>query len=91
MASFRLLPRALSDSTFLRVYVLLALALVMSFALALLAITVVDKVRRQHYQEQLAEAPMTLFSAQLEALAPERRDAWLREQSARLGIELSLP
>ncbi|WP_016855219.1 ATP-binding protein [Halomonas smyrnensis] len=90
MASFRLLPRALSDSTFLRVYVLLALALVMSFALALLAITVVDKVRRQHYQEQLAEAPMTLFSAQLEALAPERRDAWLREQSARLGIELSL-
>ncbi|GEK73032.1 MULTISPECIES: ATP-binding protein [Halomonas] len=90
MASFRLLPRALSDSTFLRVYVLLALALVMSFALALLAITVVDKVRRQHYQEQLAEAPMTLFSARLEALPAERRDAWLREQSARLGIRLSL-
>ncbi|WP_136248044.1 ATP-binding protein [Halomonas borealis] len=90
MASFRVLPRALSDSTFLRVYVLLALALVMIFALALLAVTAVDKVRRQHYQEQIAEAPMTLFGAQLEALPRARRDDWLREQSARLGIQLSL-
>ncbi|MFG6176939.1 ATP-binding protein [Halomonas sp. THAF12] len=90
MATSRLLPRALADSTFLRVYVLLALALVMIFALALLAITVVDKVRRQHYQEQLAEAPMTLLTAQLEALPAEWRADWLREQSARLNIQLSL-
>ncbi|MDR5865206.1 ATP-binding protein [Halomonas koreensis] len=90
MARSRLLPRALADSTFLRVYVLLALALVMIFALALLAITLVDKVRRQHYQEQLAEAPMTLLTAQLEAMAPLERIPWMQRQGAALGMELSL-
>ncbi|ATJ81347.1 ATP-binding protein [Halomonas beimenensis] len=90
MAPSRLLPRALADSTFLRVYVLLALALVLIFALALLAITVVDKVRRQHYQEQLAEAPMTLLTAQLAELPRPRRAEWLSEQGARLAIRLSL-
>ncbi len=86
----RLLPRALADSTFLRVYVLMALALVMIFALALLAITVVDKVRRQHYQEQLAEAPMTLFTAQLSALPSEERGAWLVRLGERLEISMTL-
>ena len=72
MVLSRLLPRPLADSAFLRVYVWLALALVLTFVLALSTFALVDKVRHDHYREQLAEAPMTLLSLQLAALPLSR-------------------
>ncbi|WP_192036101.1 ATP-binding protein [Halomonas sp. YLGW01] len=90
MVFSRLLPRPLTDSAFLRVYVWLALALVLTFALALSTFALVDKVRHDHYREQLAEAPMTLLAAQLGELPPSRRDAWLARMSEQLAMTLSL-
>ncbi|MDI4639077.1 MULTISPECIES: ATP-binding protein [Halomonadaceae] len=90
MVLSRLLPRPLADSAFLRVYVWLALALVLTFVLALSTFALVDKVRHDHYREQLAEAPMTLLSLQLAALPLSRRDAWLARKSEQLSMALSL-
>ena len=50
--------RALADSTFLRVYAALLLALVLTFGLAMLGYLIVDQVRREYYRESMAEAPM---------------------------------
>ncbi|WP_245184449.1 ATP-binding protein [Halomonas salinarum] len=86
----RLLPRPLADSAFLRVYVWLALALVLTFALALSTFALVDKVRHDHYSEQLAEAPMTLLSLQLAAMPLSQRDVWLARKSEQLSMTLSL-
>ncbi|MFD2191107.1 ATP-binding protein [Pistricoccus aurantiacus] len=88
MSASRLMPRPLAESTFLRVYVMLAL--VLTFGLALVAFTLIDKVRREHYRELLAEAPMTLLTAELGVLPQESRQAWLDEQSRALGIQLEL-
>ncbi|WP_275288462.1 ATP-binding protein [Halomonas elongata] len=90
MPLFRLLPRALIDSTFLRVYVLLALALILALGLSLSAISLVDKVRREQYHERLAEVPMTLFAERLVAMPEARRAAWLARHGERLGIDLTL-
>ncbi|WP_136254081.1 ATP-binding protein [Onishia niordana] len=90
MVLSRLLPRPLADSAFLRVYVWLALALVLTFALALSTFALVDKVRHDHYSEQLAKAPMTLLSLQLAALPLSQRDAWLARKSEQLSMTLSL-
>ncbi|WP_069383167.1 ATP-binding protein [Halomonas caseinilytica] len=90
MTLARLLPRTLVDSTFLRVYALLALALVLAFGLSLSAISLVDQVRREQYQERLAEVPMTLFAQRLGTMARAQRAAWLARLGERLGIDLSL-
>ncbi|MFC3282767.1 ATP-binding protein [Litchfieldella rifensis] len=90
MAVPRSLARPLADSTFLRVYVLLALALVLTFGLALAGFAMVDQVRREHYRERLAEAPMALLVNQLAEQPAALREAWLEQRSAALDIGLRL-
>jgi two-component system sensor histidine kinase RstB len=82
--------RALADSTFLRVYVLLALALLLTFGLALLGVTMVDQVRREHHREQLAELPMRLLAQRLEALPADSHAGWLEAQARRLDLTPSV-
>lgn len=84
------LPRALVDNTFLRVYVLLALVLVVTGGLALGGFLLVDRVRREHYHEQLATSPMALLTAQLAAEPLSERSLWLQRQHRRLDIALEL-
>lgn len=83
-----LIPRPLAGSTFLRVYVLLALALVLTFGLALAGYAMVDQVRREQYREHLAEPPMTLLTRQLAAEPEERRGQWLAQRGSELDIDL---
>ena len=80
--------RRLADSTFLRVYVLLALALLLTFGLALLGLALVDQVRREHYREQLVEPPMRVLSRWVESLPEAQREAWLLERSEQLDMTL---
>lgn len=82
--------RALSDSTFLRAYLLLALALLLTFGLALLGGALLDQVRREAYREELAEVPMRLLVERLSGLPPEARETWLSELGRRLEVEASL-
>lgn len=86
----RLLPRPLADSTFLRVYALLALALVVIGGLALGSFAVIDQVRREHYRERLASAPMLVLTHRYAALPEAARSAWLAERSRELDIRLSV-
>ncbi|MDR5859121.1 HAMP domain-containing protein [Halomonas eurihalina] len=90
MPLLRLLPRALVDSTFLRVYVLLALALVLALGLSLSAISLVDKVRREQYHERLADVPMTLLVQRLSALPKADQAGWLASHGERLAVDLTL-
>ncbi|WP_302140807.1 ATP-binding protein [Halomonas alkalicola] len=82
--------RVLADSTFLRVYVLLALALLLTFGLALLGVAMVDQVRREHHREQLAEVPMRLLAQRLEALPADAHAGWLETQARRLDLTPSV-
>ncbi|APE30481.1 two-component sensor histidine kinase [Halomonas aestuarii] len=82
--------RMLADSTFLRVYVLLALALVLTFGLALLGMAMVDQVRREHYREQLVEPPMRVLTRWVESLPEAGRGAWLSARSQQLDMTLRL-
>lgn len=90
MAVPRSLARPLADSTFLRFYVLLALALILTFGLALAGFAMIDQVRREHYREQLAEAPMTLLVNQLAEQPSELREDWLEQWGERLDLSLRL-
>ncbi|MCI0509160.1 two-component system sensor histidine kinase RstB [Chromohalobacter marismortui] len=82
--------RTLSDSTFLRVYVLLLMALVLTFGLALLGFLVVDQVRQENYRERLASGPMQVL-AELVAEQPDAKcDEWLASMSATLGVSMTL-
>ncbi|MDZ7851402.1 MAG: ATP-binding protein [Halomonas sp.] len=82
--------RTLADSTFLRVYVLLALALLLTFGLALLGLAMVDQVRREHYREQLVEPPMRVLTAWVDALPEAGREAWLASRGEQLDMILRL-
>ncbi|WP_328286624.1 ATP-binding protein [Modicisalibacter zincidurans] len=82
--------RALADSTFLRVYAALLLALVLTFGLAMLGYLIVDQVRREYYRESMAEAPMALLSTLVAEVDPAKRESWLADQSKRLGMQLTL-
>ncbi|WP_129139459.1 ATP-binding protein [Modicisalibacter coralii] len=82
--------RTLRDSTFLRVYASLLLALILTFSLAMLGYLVVDQVRREHYRERLASAPMALLTTLIGEVPESERPAWLARQSARLNIALIL-
>ncbi|MDI5984800.1 ATP-binding protein [Halomonas sp. M4R5S39] len=82
--------RALADSTFLRVYVLLALALLLTFGLALLGLAMVDQVRREHHRERLADAPMRLLVEKLAELPRDEREAWLEHRAERLDMTPTL-
>lgn len=82
--------RSLTDSTFLRVYAALLLALILTFSLAMLGYLLVDQVRREYYRERLASAPMALLTTQLDEVPGEARNGWLREQSEYLDMRLAL-
>ncbi|WP_445003891.1 ATP-binding protein [Halomonas mongoliensis] len=82
--------RVLADSAFLRVYVLLALALLLTFGLALLGVAMVDQVRREHHREQLAEVPMRLLAQRLEVLPAGTHADWLEAQARRLDLTPSV-
>ena len=82
--------RTLADSTFLRVYVLLALALLLTFGLALLGLAMVDQVRREHYREQLVDPPMRVLTAWVDALPEAGRQAWLASRAEQLDMTLRL-
>ncbi|ALM53755.1 ATP-binding protein [Halomonas huangheensis] len=82
--------RALADSTFLRVYVMLAVTLVLALGVAMSGLALVDKVRLEHYRESLAEAPMLLLAEMIESIPVDERDAWLEEKSMELDMALYL-
>ncbi|NWN82017.1 MAG: HAMP domain-containing protein [Halomonas sp.] len=82
--------RVLADSTFLRVYLLLALALLLTFGLGLMGMALVDQVRREAHREQLAEAPMRLLTTRLSMLPPAAYAAWLDAQEQRLDMQISV-
>ncbi|MBA2780567.1 ATP-binding protein [Billgrantia kenyensis] len=84
------MQRFLADGSFLRVYLALALALLMTFGLALMGLALVDRVRIEQYREQLAEVPLQLLSWRVAALPAHERGDWLTQQSDLLNIRLSL-
>ncbi len=84
------MQRFLADGTFLRVYLALALALLLTFALALMGLALVDRIRVEQYREQLAEAPMQLLARKVSALPPNARGDWLTQQGDMLDMRLSL-
>lgn len=82
--------RVLSNGSFLRFYVLLGLALVVVFAIALAGRSFIEQVRREDYREQLATLPMSLMSRQLADIAVDQREALLNSLAERLDIQLTL-
>jgi two-component system, OmpR family, sensor histidine kinase RstB len=84
------MQRFLADGTFLRVYLALAMALLLTFGLALMGLALVDRVRIEQYREQLAEAPLLLLTRKVASLPANERGDWLTQQSDRLDMRLSL-
>lgn len=84
------MQRFLSDGSFLRVYLALAMALLLTFGLALMGLALVDRVRIEQYREQLAEAPLKLLTWRVAALPAHERGNWLTQQSDLLDMRLSL-
>lgn len=84
------MQRFLADGSFLRVYLALALALLLTFGLALIGLALVDRVRVEQYREQLAEAPLQLLTWRVAALPAQERGEWLTQQSDMLNMRLSL-
>lgn len=82
--------QVLSNGSFLRFYVLLGLALVVVFAIALAGRSFIEQVRREDYREQLATLPMSLMSRQLADTAVDQREALLNSLAERLDIQLTL-
>ncbi|MEQ5820091.1 ATP-binding protein [Halomonas sp. SCS19] len=82
--------RALADSTFLRVYVMLAATLVLALGVAMVGMTLIDKVRIEHYREQLAEAPMHLLATMIDSMPRGERREWMAEKSEALDMSMSI-
>ncbi|HDZ45895.1 hypothetical protein LCGC14_0167570 [marine sediment metagenome] len=82
--------RVLSNGSFLRFYVLLGLALVVVFAIALAGRSFIEQVRREDYREQLATLPMSLMARQLADTPVDQREALLTSLAERLRIQLAL-
>ena len=82
--------RALADSTFLRVYVMLAATLVLALGVAMSGMTLIDKIRIEHYRETLAEAPMNLMATMIDRLPRSERRQWMEERSEALDISMSI-
>ncbi|TDO07712.1 ATP-binding protein [Halomonas ventosae] len=80
--------RTLADSSFLRIYALLAVALLLTFGVTLLGLAMVDQVRREHYREQLVEPPMRLLTAWIDSLPDAKREAWLASRAEQLDMTL---
>ncbi|WP_110686469.1 ATP-binding protein [Salinicola aestuarinus] len=82
--------RSFTDSTFLRFYLALLAALVITFGLALLGFLVVDKVRQEQYRESLVSGPLALLSDLVSRQPLENRDDWLASMASTLGMPLGL-
>lgn len=82
--------RVLSNGSFLRFYVLLGLALVVVFAIALAGRSFIEQVRREDYREQLATLPMSLMARQLADTPVDQREALLNTLAERLHLQLML-
>lgn len=82
--------RSFTDSTFLRFYVSLLAALVITFALVLFGFLVVDKVRQEHYRENLVSGPLALLSDLVSRQPLAQRDDWLASMASTLGMPLGL-
>ncbi|WP_353979555.1 ATP-binding protein [Salinicola endophyticus] len=82
--------RSLTDSTFLRFYLALLAALVITFGLALFGFLMVDKVRQEHYRESLVSGPLALLADLVSRQPLERRDDWLASMASTLGMPLGL-
>ncbi|WP_104204443.1 ATP-binding protein [Billgrantia saliphila] len=84
------MQRFLADGSFLRVYLALALALLLTFGLALMGLALVDRVRIEQYREQLAEAPLQLLTWRIAAMPANQRGDWLTQQADMLNMRLAL-
>lgn len=82
--------RVLSNGSFLRFYVLLGIALLVVFVIALAGRSFIEQVRREDYREQLAALPMSLMTQQLAETPSEQRSALLDSFSEQLALQLTL-
>ncbi|KAA0020449.1 HAMP domain-containing protein [Salinicola corii] len=82
--------RSFTDSTFFRFYVSLLAALVITFALVLFGFLMVDKVRQEHYRENLVSGPLALLSDLVSRQPLSQRDDWLASMASTLGMPLGL-
>ncbi|MBR9754881.1 HAMP domain-containing protein [Cobetia sp. 4B] len=82
--------RALSDSIFLRVYVALLVALVLTLGIALGGFQLTNMVRLEAYQTRLGAAPMRLLVSQIAATPEAERGAFLKRTARLLDGRLLL-
>ena len=82
--------RALSDSIFLRVYVALLVALVLTLGVALGGFQLTNMVRLEAYQTRLGAAPMRLLVSQIAATPEAERGAFLNRTARLLDGRLLL-
>lgn len=82
--------RALSDSIFLRVYMALLLALVLTLGVALGGFQLTNMVRLEAYQTHLGAAPMTLLTQQVSTTPEAERGEFLARLSGVLDARLLL-
>ncbi|EHJ92959.1 ATP-binding protein [Vreelandella boliviensis] len=82
--------RVLSNGSFLRFYLLLGIALLVVFIIALAGRSFIEQVRREDYREQLAALPMSLMTQQLAATPVEQRHALIERFSEQLDLQLTL-
>lgn len=82
--------RVLSNGSFLRFYVLLGVALLVVFIIALAGRSFIEQVRREDYREQLAALPMSLMTQQLAGTPIKQRQDLLENVAEQLALELTL-
>lgn len=82
--------RLLSHGTFLRFYVLLGLALLMLFLLALSGRMLIEQVRNEDHREQLVALPMSLLTQALANEPEASREEVLADYARQLDMDLSL-
>ncbi|MYL22973.1 ATP-binding protein [Vreelandella massiliensis] len=80
----------LKQSAFLRFYLLLGMALLIIFVMALGGRMLIEKIRQEAYREELATFPMSLLVKELSPLSPRERQTRLDELAERLGMTLTL-
>ncbi|BBI53159.1 hypothetical protein HORIV_55800 [Vreelandella olivaria] len=85
-----IMRRVLSNGSFLRFYLLLGIALLVVFVIALVGRSFIEQVRREDYREQLAALPMSLMTQRLADTPVEQRSALLEHFSEQLDLQLTL-
>ncbi|BBI64063.1 hypothetical protein HSBAA_53690 [Vreelandella sulfidaeris] len=85
-----IMRRMLSNGSFLRFYLLLGVALLVVFVIALAGRSFIEQVRREDYREQLAALPMSLMTRQLADTPVEQRKVLLDQFAQQLALQLTL-